>query len=264
MLIALTLLACTNPEAPALTACQAVPGLSTDAVGLAQLALVLVPSEVALLASAEPTAGQVALGSDGLATLRSQTTCEVTATNSAGSGRWALTLRRTLPTVDTDGTLGEPQEQTLAWQVVSDDGVKVETGLGIADSMRRSIAEAVEQEDYARATASWKAIQRTYGDPVIAVDIAQAEAAEEAWRYRRKIDGWVESVGETEVVIAAENQGKQDITAATLTITFTGITAPVTTELGMIKAGETARMSLPIPDGAVGKVTVKTTRVLLK
>lgn len=266
MLIALTLLACTDPEAPALAACQAVPGLSTDDAGLAALSPLLVSAEVDLLKAAAPTRGQEVLGSEGLAQLRAQTTCSIKATNSAGSGRWAVTLSRTLPTVGADGALGESQEQTLEWQVVSDDGVKVETGLGIASSMRGSIAEAVAQEDYARAASSWKAILRTYGDPVIAVDSAEADAVEAAWLYRRELDGWVEMVDSAEVTIAAKNDGEKDIAGATLTVTFDLADGkrPVTATLGAVKAGETGRVKVAIPEDAVGKVIVKTASVQLK
>ncbi|MDG1484178.1 MAG: hypothetical protein P8R54_31595 [Myxococcota bacterium] len=266
MIIALTLLACTDPEAPALAACQAVPGLSTDDAGLAALSPLLVAAEIDLLKAAVPTRGQVVLGSEGLAKLRAQTTCAVTANNSAGSGRWAITLSRTLPTVEADGTLGEPQEQTLEWQVVSDDGARVETGLGIASSMRGSIDEAVEQEDYARAASSWKAILRTYGDPIIAVDIAEAEATEDAWLYRRKIDGWVERVDSAEITIAAKNDGDRDIVGATLTVTFELADGkrPLSALIGAVKAGETGRVTIPIPEDAVGKVLVKTASVQLR
>lgn len=266
MIIALTLLACTDPEAPALAACQAVPGLSTDDAGLAALSPLLVPAEVELLEAATPTRGHAVLGSEGLAQLRAQTTCAVTSTNSAGSGRWAVALSRTLPTVGADGTLGEPQEQTLEWQVVSDDGVRVETGLGIASSMRGSIDEAIKQEDYARAASSWKAILRTYGDPVIAVDIAEAEATEDAWLYRREIDGWVERVDSAEITIAAKNDGDRDIIGATLTVTFelADGTRPLSALLGAVKAGETGRVTIPIPEDAVGKVLVKTAAVQLR
>ncbi len=263
MLIALTLLACTDPNPPALAACQAVPGLATDAAGLALLTPLLSAAEVEILTSAAPTRGVEVLGSDGLAALRAQTTCTVTATNSAGSGSWAVSPSRTLPAVNPDGTLGAPIEQTLEWQVVDEDGGRVETSLGIASSMRRSISEAIEQEDYSRAASSWKAIQHTYNDPVITVDIAEAEAVEAEWLYRKKLDGWVESVGATEVVIAAENKGDRDLLGAELTVTFSLAegTTPVSVAMEAVKAGEIGRISVPIPEGAVGKVKVKTDRV---
>lgn len=258
-MLTLLLFACTKPEPAALSACQAVTGLSTDAAGLALLEPVLVPAEVALLKAAAPTRGLEVVGSDGLAEIRSRTTCSVTATNSAGSGRWAVTLQRFLPAVGADGSLGEPQEQTLEWQVISEDGVRVETGLPVADSMRRSIAEAVEEGDHARVTASWKAIQRTYGDPLIAVDLAEAEAVEAAWRYRTQMEGWVEEVLKAEVVVAVENKGERDVSAADLTVTFevSGEKVPADVALPAVKAGETGRINVAIPEGAKGRVSVK-------
>ena len=265
MLISLLLLACSNPEPAALAACQAVPGLSSDAAGLALLEPLLTTEELVLLREAAPTRGQEVVGSTGLATIRDQTACEVVLTHSAGSGRWAVTLKRTLPTVGPDGTLGSPEEQELEWQVINADGVRVETGLGIATSMRRSIGDAIEKQDYARATSSWKAIQRSYHDPLLSVDIAEAEAFEEAWRYRSKLDGWVEKTSDTEVVIAVENKGDRAVVDAELTITFTvgEGTLLVTAALGPVAAGEIGRVNIAIPEGAAGRVTVKTAGVTL-
>ena len=86
------LLACADPEPPALAACLAAPGLSVDAAGLALLEPLLVRDEVEVLRTAQPTAGHALLGDAGLARIRAETREQLDLTDLLDPARRLLLL----------------------------------------------------------------------------------------------------------------------------------------------------------------------------
>lgn len=187
--LALSLLVgCSDPKPVALAACQALPQLATDAAGIEALRPHIDPREVALLESAEPTRGMQAVGSNGLATLRSAVQCTVDQVESAGSGRWAVTLTRSQLAVAADGTIGDPHTVTLEWQVAEGrEGIFAETGIREASTKRKLLASAAEEHDYMRLAAGWRGIVQSFPDPVLTVDVDAAERLDGGWTYRKKL-----------------------------------------------------------------------------
>jgi hypothetical protein len=243
---ALLLAACTDPEPVALEACRAMPQLATDAAGLELMRPVLDPREVALIEKAEPTLGLQKVGSEGLAKLRAASTCAIDEVDSAGTGRWAVKVKRTIPTVAADGTIGDPQEQVLEWQVVDgDDHPYVETGARYASSKRASIAEAIEQRDFKRVAAGWRGLVNEFPDPVLTVDVADAEDQDEGWEYRNKLA--VRAFGATDphtLVAVVSNTGdrpvRRGVFALTTEVEGEKVSAMATTEA--IPPGQTAEL----------------------
>ncbi len=176
MILTLSLFACTDPEALAVSACQAVPTLSPDAASLEVLRPLISSKELAAVEGAEPTEGQKRVGAEGLAELRSKASCSVESVEGAGSGAWAVSLKRTLPEVLADGSFGDPIEAEFTWQVSTAEGGRAMPGLVTAAAMRRSIAEAREQDDLRRAVSTTGTLSRSFPDPTLSVDVALAEA----------------------------------------------------------------------------------------
>ncbi|MCB9764229.1 MAG: hypothetical protein H6739_30940 [Alphaproteobacteria bacterium] len=259
MILALLLLGCTDPEPIAKAACQAVPGLSVDPEGLALLEPLLTPTEGTLLAQAEPTLGLTAAGPATMAKLRAEASCEVGEVESAGSGRWAVPVTRTAPSITPDGQLGEPETTELSWQVVADDGGRVETGLKKAIAMRKSAHEAVEQDDLRRAASTLRALKKSYGDPALAVDIALAEAAFDKREYARKLQNVFVSADDV-VVATLTNSGDKALSAVTVAADFETAEGPkrTTAALTDVAAGATVEVRLEIPEGAEGGVKLST------
>jgi len=174
----LFLLACTDPGAVAVAACEAVPVLSPDAASIGLLTPLITAKELESVAGAEPTAGFSAVGAEGMAELRAGTICVVESVDGAGSGAWAVSMVRTQPVVNADGTLGAPVETAISWQVTSAEGGRAEPGLPKAVAMRKSIEEARAEGDLRRAASTLRALSSSFPDPTLAVDVALAEAAE--------------------------------------------------------------------------------------
>jgi hypothetical protein len=250
------LLACADPEPPALAACEAAPGLSVDAAGLALLRPLLVADEIAVLEAATQTRGHAQLGDAGLAALRAQTSCTVDTVFSAGSGRWAVTLTRTAPSIGADGSVGDAVTTQLEWQIVKGDGLRVETGLKRAAAMRKSAEQAVVEDDLLRAASTWKTLARSYPDPVLAVDIAHAEAALEKAEYAGNLRHQFESADDTQVVALFTNGGPVPLTDVVAYAVFDS--SEVEVKLGAIAANETVEYHVPIPEGVQGGVKLKT------
>ncbi len=250
------LLACADPEPPALAACLAAPGLSVDAAGLALLEPLLVRDEVEVLRTAQPTAGHALLGDAGLARIRAETRCTVESVESAGAGRWAVKLKRQAPSVSATGDIGALETADLGWQVVKGDGLRVETGLKKAAAMRSSAAKAVEEDDLMRAASSLRALSRSYPDPALAVDVALAEAALEKADYRANLRHVFEGTEGSDLVATFTNAGPLPLADMVAVAVFenTEVVAP----LGAIAAGETVEYRLPIPDGEQGGVKLRT------
>jgi len=256
MIIAL-LLACTDPGPAALRTCELSPGLSIDAQGLALLEPLLVLDELAVLRGATPTEGHTLLGDAGLARIRKGTSCELGPVESAGSGRWAVSLTRTGPRVTAAGVLGPPESVELSWQVVSSDGLRVETGLTRAASMRASAVAAVEEGDLMRAASTLRALARSYPDPTLTIDIALADAAQEKADYASQLSHVFVSAEGSALSAPLTNRGTYPLASVTAVAIFEG-SSEVPVELGAVAAGATIEYAVPIPADAVGKVKLET------
>ena len=221
--MALLASACTDPEPVALAACQALPQLSTDAAGIEGLRPHLDPRELELLEASAPTLGMEAVGSEGLAQLRSSLTCTVDQVDSAGSGRWAVKLTRSQPKVGPDGSIGENQDVALDWQVVDGkDGPYVESGLRFAVTKRESLAKALEEKDYMRVAGGWRGIVQSFPDPVLTVDIAAAETLDKGWSYRKQIVPVGAGALDAETLaLQVQNTGEETVAKAVINLKFT-------------------------------------------
>jgi len=255
------LLACTDHAAPALAACQAVPGLATDALGQSLLQPLVLAEEAELLAAAVPTRGLEIVGAPGLAEIRAQTTCSLVEVNSAGSGQWEVKISRTQPVVSAAGELGALETSELVWHVLSRDGARVNTGLAVASHMRHSLDEA--GDDLQRVASSWHALQRSYQDPLLSVDIAEAEQALELWRYRKEVSTTFTEVLHRVVYLSAKNEGERAIRDAEIEAIFTvaGEPSTVVVSAGALQPGEEVTLQVPIPEGATGTVKLDTQSV---
>lgn len=255
MFLLLLSFACTDPNDVAKRACEAVPGLSMDAEGQAVLAQLLVASELESIKGSEQTEGHKLVGDAGLATIRDGAQCTVDSVDSAGSGRWAVVLTRTAPSVGADGAYGEPQNSTLEWQVVSDEGGRVEAGVAKAATMWANAKAARDEGDLMRAASSMRALRNTFPDPVLAVDVALMEQAEEVQSYTKSIVHTFLSA-EGEEVIASVQNGDKALSKLVATATFDVGSQEI--DLGPIEAGAALEYRVPIPEGAEGSVQLTT------
>jgi hypothetical protein len=260
MLLLPFLLACANPEPPALSACQALPTLATDPAGLALLEPLLARDDWEALSAATPTAGLELLGAEGLAELRAQTQCTLLSAESAGSGRWALELERTCPTVSADGSLGDPETTTLSWQAVkTSQGVRIEAGIEAAAIGRRNAEAAVTEGDLRRAASAWRAIQKKFPDPLLTVDIARAEATFAQAEALKMVRAKPTSVADGKLLVALKNQGEAPVQALEIRADFGvgDLTERRTITWASLEAGAEAEVELPVPEGADGNVHVE-------
>jgi hypothetical protein len=262
MTFLLFVLACADPAPVAVEACEALPGLATDPAGLQLLEPVLAQVDYDALAAAAPTRGLELVGGDGLAALRAQASCTVGLVEGAGQGRWAVDLERSLPKVNADGSLGEVEVVALAWQAVkTDDGIRVETGLAGANIMRKSATQALEEGDLRRYASSWRAIAKKFADPLLTVDVAEAERVFGRVEYLAKIRGKPVEVNEEEGTLRGEisNSGDRKATAIEIRVDF-GVgdqTASVNATVEALEPGATTAVDVAIPEGADGKVHIE-------
>jgi hypothetical protein len=260
MLLLLTLLACGNPDPVALSTCQALPTLASDPAGLTLLEPLLAPGDWEALSKAQPTAGLELLGPDGLAALRQQTTCTLLATEGAGSGRWAVDLERTSPSVGPDGSLGEMVTHSLAWQAVkTDGGIRIEAGIEGAAISRRNAETAIAEDDPKRAAAIWRAIQKKFPDPLLSVDIARAEAFQARAEAMKTILAKPTGVADGKLYVELQNRGGQAVTAVEVKADFAAGegTKTETTTHPLLDADAVIEIELPVPEGADGNVHVE-------
>lgn len=271
--ISLLLLAvgCADPTPTAIAACVAIPQLATDPAGLVLLEPLLAAEELKALKGAEPTRGLQAVGEAGMARLRSETTCEVTEVNGAGTGRWQLLLTRTLPTVAADGTLGAPQVQNLDWQVVDEDGLRVEAGTDNAARMRASVESARAENDFKRVGAGWRVLVDAFKDPVLPVDADYANRIDLGWEYRAKlVPGGLSADGDVLSATVA-NSGDQVVKHAILNLVWELDGAPGSgqVEIADLAPGQTAPVSATVArplvgdDPGLGKVDLQAVEVEL-
>lgn len=254
-MILILALGCTDPNDIAVRACEGLPQLSMDAVGQAGLAELLVASELKTIADAPQTAGHSQVGDEGMAELRKGTNCVVDSVDSAGSGRWAVSLTRMSPTVDKDGVIGAEETLTIEYQVVADDGGRVESGVSKGATMWENSHEAAREADFMRAASTMRALKNTFPDPVLSVDVFQAEQAEELDSYSKSLVHTFVSAEGDEVVGSVQN-GDKALTALTVKAAFD--VGEQTVEVGPVEAGAALEYKVPVPDGAEGNVKLST------
>lgn len=262
MFLLLFLMACADPAPVAQQACEALPVLAADPASLELLAPVLAQADYDALTSAAPTQGLETVGAEGLAALRGKASCTVKLVESAGQGRWAIDLQRSLPVVQPDGSLGEPETVELAYQAVkTPDGIRIETGLAGAAITRKSAETALDEGDLRRWASTWRAIANKFPDPLITVDIAKAEAVFLRDSYRSKIVGKPVGIDEEENTLKGEisNTGKQAASAIQLRVDFAvgEETVSESTTIEALAQGAKAEIAVPIPEGADGKVHIE-------
>lgn len=262
LLPVLLLVGCADPVPAAIKVCEALPGLSIDEAGRAALEGTLAQAELDAGSKEEPTLGLQVVGTEGMAGLRAQTSCTAGERQSAGSGRWAIPLTRTSPAVNADGTLGEPVVTTFEWQVAKTrDGLRVETGLAKAISMRHSAAEATKEEDWKRVASTWRALAKAYPDPLVAVDVADAEALERRMDTLKGLRAAFVEADDTVVRGEITNRNAVAISSFTVAATFEMEPEPVVVEVqgGPVEANGATTVDVPIPMGAEGGVKLKVT-----
>ncbi|MCB9779209.1 MAG: hypothetical protein H6742_11650 [Alphaproteobacteria bacterium] len=245
-LIVFTLLGCSDPKPVALAACQALPQLSTDAAGIEALRPHIDPREIALLEAGEPTLGMQKVGSDGLATLRSAVQCTLDLVEPAGSGRWAVSLTRTQLQVAADGTIGEPHDVKLEWQVAEGQGgIFAETGIREASTKRHLLATAAEEHDYMRLAAGWRGIVQSFPDPVLTVDVAAAEHLDSGWTYRQQlVPVGAGALDPETLALQVQNAGDKDVERLVMDLSYVagGEEGHLMLEGGPVAAGATVEL----------------------
>ncbi|MCP4805177.1 MAG: hypothetical protein GY884_07495 [Proteobacteria bacterium] len=253
-MILLLSLACTDPEAIAVAACQAVPTVSPDAASVALLTPLITAKDLAAVTGAEPTAGQAAVGD--LSPLRAGTTCTVESVEGAGSGAWAVALKRSAPSVGSDGALGAAVDTEFTWQVTDAEGGRAAPGLVAAAAMRKSIAEARAEGDVRRAAATTRTLAKSFPDPTLTVDVALAEAELERDDYRDQLTAAFDGADDTNVQGHVENAGDRALTGVVVTATFQVSGSPVDSvqAVGDLPAGGSVPFEIPITAGAEGSV----------
>jgi len=261
VLLVLLVLGCTDPTPVAVSACQAMPGISARAGDLPMFEPLLSAKDMKVLREAAPTLGLQAVDETRMAELRSKTTCMPGEANGAGDGRWAIELTRTAPVVNPDGSLGDPVETTFEWQVVDQDGGRVDLNLEGAAIARRNLEDAVHDADWHRFASGWKALAARWNDPVLPVDIQAAESKRDRMDYTSRLKNVFDAAGEGLIHGTVTNSGEQAVSRAMITATFESAGGPLTasTQIGALAPGQSLTYTVDIPEGAEGNVKLKTT-----
>ncbi|MEY3210866.1 MAG: hypothetical protein RIT28_1347 [Pseudomonadota bacterium] len=265
-LCALTLFTgCTDPVPTAVATCQALPGLAVDEAGRKLLDPLLVAADLAALDALPPTAGLQKVGSERLAELRSKTTCTAGKVESAGGEGWAVPLTRVSPKVNPDGSFGEPETTEFSWIVTeAPEGLRVKTRLEFVYTTRKSVEKAIAEKDWRRVSATWRAIAKEYPDPLLAVDVAEAEAQEARYELLAQLKGVFAEANETEVIGLVESKATVEVPKVKVRISFETAGEPIRVDLeaGPVPAGGNVQVRTPIPEGAIGQVLVEVVEVL--
>jgi len=260
MILALFALACTDPTAVAVAACQALPGIAVHPEDMPLMETLLSKKEIEALRAAPPTRGVQVVSAATLASMRAQTTCTAEEPNGAGSGRWAIKLSRKAPTVGPTGEVGPPDEQTLDWQVVDEDGGRVEFNVEGATIARKNLDEAIDKEDFKRFAAGWRSLAGRYADPLLSVDVAEAEALLARMEYAASLEHVFQGAAEGMVAATVRNAGDKAIATMKVDAVFESAAGPLHSEVnvGPVAAGETLSYQVAIPDEAEGSVRLRT------
>jgi len=122
--------------------------------------------------------------------------------------------------------------------------------------MRRSAAQAVAEDDLLRAASTLRTLSRSFPDPLLAVDIAHAQAALEKAEYKANLRHVFEAADDTKVIALFTNNGPVPLVDVVAGAKFEGTLVEV--PLGAIAAQETVEYHVPIPEGAEGGVKLGT------
>jgi len=177
-------LSCTGPdeETLALKACEMMPGLNVDAVGMTLSDGLFEASERTLWAERVPSVGLETVGVAGLGVIRANSSCVVQ--SRAGD---AFTMTRTEPDVDPttlednrDIKKLEMIDRSFTLRVVQTaDGPRAALPEGGVAAIRGAVADAQKRRDagdYDGALAALKAQYAAYPDPMLIWEIAEVEA----------------------------------------------------------------------------------------
>ncbi len=267
VLLALLIACSSDPGAPAVGACEAVPMLSAEQAGQDALAPHITIAEQELLMVQPPTLGMQKVGSEGFAKLRAATKCEVVSTKSGKEGT-TVTLKRTGPGVNADGSIGAEKTDELEFLVVETDaGLRAQTGLQAAVDLRAQIVEAQTKLRPKRVAELWQSMGNKYPDPSVAVDSAAAQLTlQKAVMMAKVVANYdkpyiAKKEGEVNSAVAiVSNTADRAIVDANVTFRFTvkGKKEPHLEKVktGPIEAGKEISIMAPIPIGVTGGVTV--------
>ncbi len=260
MILALLALACSDPTAVAISACQALPGIAAHPEDMPLMETLLSSKDLDALRKAPQTKGLQAVSAATLATMRAQTTCTASETNGAGSGRWAVKLTRKAPTVTPTGEIGPPDEQSFEWQVVDEDGGRAEFNIEGATIARKNLDEAIDKEDFKRFAAGWRSLAGRYPDPVLSVDVADADALLARMEYGASLEHVFQGAADGLVNASVRNSGDKVIAQMKVDAVFESAAGPLHSEVvvGPVAAGETLSYQVAIPDEAEGSVRLRT------
>lgn len=269
----LLLLACLDPQ-PAIDLCLAQPGLHQDPTGLALWSPLLVDSELSLIRTAQPTQGSQVLGPDGLAALRTASTCAVERHEHSGE----IHLRRERPKVNALGEQVSYTVEELHWLLT--DG-RVQTGVAEALLLRQS---AEKEEDPERSAEAWVRLYGAFPDPSLDVDLSLAEDRALAEAVRLQTTNTFHNRQDTTVYAELVNRSEHDLAGAIILVRLVdpaakplrpmappGVrvlptpvaTASLRVELGPVDAGERLPYTFTLPPNT-GSFRLSTEQVTLQ
>ena len=277
MLLFLMIVGCGGaPDEVALEACELVPGIAMDPSGATQLAQLLTTKEATALSSAEPTLGLKKVGAAGVVEIREASSCTLVSTDRAGAGRWAVSLTRNQPLVKADGSIGALHEVALDYQVVkTPDGLRVEVGIPKALNARQSALDAEELGDIKRAASTWKSTLKSFGDPLLGVDVGRVQALSDVEWVRKQLMLKFDRVDQApkdspegtpnKAVAMLVNTSKKNLAEAEVLFLFSvdGAEEVLKGKVGALAKGDKAEVSVDIPAKAEGSVKLDLGALLL-
>ncbi|MED5372194.1 MAG: hypothetical protein VX899_14340 [Myxococcota bacterium] len=194
-MIPLLLMACAAPLSPetlALRTCDAMPGLSVDSAGLAQLQGVLDPAELSLLSQNRASGvGFERIGTSGYGVIRANTACAVISADRQGARvrRETPDIRAMDPWVKDEVWELPPRLQELEYRYIeTPQGLR--THLGLAEHQAR--AEQLRQQaqtDPQGAIAGWEALDAELADPMIHFEIQAIQRQQARRAQDRPLSG---------------------------------------------------------------------------
>lgn len=203
----LLLLACLDPQ-PAIDLCLAQPGLHQDPAGVALWSPLLEPDELALIQAAAPTQGSQLLGPEGLAALRTTSTCVVERHERSGE----IHLRRERPKLNGQGEQVSYTTEELHWTLSKG---RVNTGVSQALLLRQS---AENEEDPERSAEAWVRLYGAFPDPTLDVDLSLAEDRALAETVRLQTTNTFHNRQDDTVHAELVNRSEHDLASAVILV----------------------------------------------
>jgi len=169
-----------DPEALALKACQAMPGLAVDAAALSLTRELVVPTEWAAWKAAPWGRGLERIGPAGYGVIRANSDCRVDVVEPAAEG-WRARVVRGEPVVDPhdfsiDKVMGlDLAEQDFFLDIVdTTEGLRVRVGLEAAQGRHAAAEKALAAGRWGEAAGAWLALREDFPDPMLLWDVAEA------------------------------------------------------------------------------------------